>query len=182
MIHTHRSIPVVFLIVLILTLAAAAVFVFRGKPASGNARAQMLSVPIPPDAQAAVQGVSAFYTIDYHETADQWADRLCRVLDSASDCQVSRVYLAPGVYSTARKYNIETTCSTLPVGLVSDTVRDGREFRVWKMQVTLSMVWPGMPTPATIYAEVILDAALQKWSMTHVLLDDEVRALRTAAP
>jgi len=129
-----------------------------------------------------MQGVSTFYTIDYHETAGEWADRLCKVLDSEADCQVSKAYLAPGVYSTAQKYSIQTSCSALPVGLVSDKVRDGREYRVWEMQATLSNVWPSMPSPATIYAEVVLDPASQKWAMTHVLLNDEVRVLQTAAP
>jgi hypothetical protein len=181
-IHTHRSILAVFSVVFVLALATAAVFLFRGRPASEDTQAQMHSSPIPPDAQAAVKGVSTFYTIDYHETADQWADRLCKVLDSDTDCHASRVYLAPSVYSTAQKYSIETTCSVLPVGLVSDKVQDGREYRVWEMQATLSKVWPGMPGPAIIYAEVVLDPASQKWAMTHVLLNDEVSALQSAAP
>ncbi|MGD0613270.1 MAG: hypothetical protein ABSB41_17365 [Anaerolineales bacterium] len=182
MIHIRRSILAVFSVVLVLALAAAAVFLIRGRPAGGVAHAQMLSAPVPPDAQAAVQGVSTFYTIDFHETADQWASRLCKVLDSDTDCQASRVYLAPGVYSTAQKYSIQTSCSALPIRLVSDKVQDGREYRVWEMQATVSKVWPGMPSPAILYAEVVLDPASQKWAMTHVLLNDEVQTLQTAAP
>jgi hypothetical protein len=182
---TKRLVSTALAIVLVLIIAVAAGFVLRGRTAaarqaSGSLNSYALSAPVPRDAQAAAAGVSAFYTIDYHEVADQWGSRLCKVLDSNADCQVAKTYLAPSVVATAQKYKIQTTCSAFPVRLVSDRMRNGQEFRIWEIEATISSPWPLMSSPSTVYAEVTLDPISQKWAMTHILFNDEVHALQTA--
>jgi hypothetical protein len=139
--------------------------------------------PVLPDAQAAMAGVSAFYTIDYTETSDQWLQRLCSTLATGQDCAVEKMLIAPRIYSLAQQYRIQTTSSVFPVRMVSTRAgTDGSELRVWELQVTLSQPWPGEASPMSVYADVVMNPANHAWSMRHILFEQEVQALQTAAP
>lgn len=127
----------IILIALAVAVLAAAGYLFFKHTRAGNAVPVAAVTAVPPDAQAAMAGVSAFYTIDYTETSDQWVQRVCQRIDSDQDCAVTKLLLAPQIYALAQKYKIQTTSTVFPVRLVSDRAgQDGNELRVWELQVT----------------------------------------------
>ena len=141
------------------------------------------ATPISPDAQAAMAGVSAFYTIDYSETSDQWLQRLCSFLATEQDCAVEKMLIAPQIHSMAQQYHIKTTSTVFPVRLViAKTGTDGSELRVWELQVTLNNPWPGTASPMSVYADVVMSPVNNTWSMRHILFEQEVQALQIAMP
>jgi len=165
--------PIFLLIMLtaaiLIALAGWAIFhfvipLFQDKqiPAAGPALSQ--------DAQAAIAGVSAFYTIDYTESAEQWADRVCTTT-THEGCIFARGYVAAAVHATAEKYFVQTSCTVLPVELVDND--EAHMVRIWKMQVTLSNPWPTVEQTHTAYVAVGYDENFQEWRMQHVLFEQE---------
>jgi uncharacterized protein (DUF736 family) len=163
--------PILLVAIILAALAgwAIAQFVvplFQDKqiPAAGPALSR--------DAQAAIAGVSAFYTIDYTESAEQWADRVCTTTTDEG-CIFSKGYFAAAVHATAEKYSVQTSCTVLPVELVDND--EARMLRVWKMQVTLSNPWPAIEQTYIVYVAVEYDENLQEWRMQRVLFEQEAQ-------
>lgn len=130
---------------------------------------------IPQDAQAALAGVGAYYTIDHAETADQWADRVCPYLATDGDCTVTRALIAPEIYHLAQRHQIKTGCTVYPLGRVyesPDTLT-----RIWQMQVTLTHPWEDVENPQAVYAVVVYDETSGLWSMQRVLFANEAELL-----
>ncbi|MFA5872738.1 MAG: hypothetical protein WC832_02115 [Anaerolineales bacterium] len=166
---TFQSIVLMALILIALAGWAIVRFVvplFQDKqiPAVGPALSQ--------DAQAAIAGVSAFYTIDYTESAEQWADRVCATTTDEG-CIFAKGYFAVAVHATAEKYSVQTGCTVLPVELVDND--EAHMVRIWKMQVTLSNPWPAVEQTHTVYVAVEYDENLQEWRMQHVLFEQEAQ-------
>ena len=126
------------------------------------------AAPIPADAQAAVLGISAIYTIDYQEPASAWLSRVCSVSTQAG-CQFTSGYVAAMVQLDAQKYQIQTGCSVTPVEAV-DTLADGA--RVWKLQVHLDHPWPGAAEAQDVYALVTRDEN-GPWKFERLLFSQE---------
>ena len=145
---------------------------FRDKqiPAAGQV--------ISPDEQAAIAGVSAFYTIDYTEPENAWADRVCAV-STDEGCTVVKGYLAAAIRLTAEKYSVQTGCTVLPVELVEND--EINQLRIWKVQVTLANPWPGVEQTHAVYVAVEYDSTLQKWLMQHILFKQEMEKYTTTA-
>jgi uncharacterized protein (DUF736 family) len=133
-------------------------------PAAGPALSQ--------DAQAAIAGVSAFFTIDYTESAEHWVERVCATTTNEG-CVFARGYTAAAVHATAEKYSVQTSCTVLPVELVDND--EAHMVRIWKMQVTLSNPWPGVEQTHTVYVAVEFDENLREWRMQHVLFEQEAQ-------
>ena len=141
-------------------------------PAAGPALSQ--------DAQAAIAGVSAFYTIDYTEPEGSWAYRICALIATPDDCLFLQAYFAPAIRATAEKYSIQTTCTVLPVELFSTD--ESTMSRIWIMQVTVANPWPGIKPTETVFAEVVFDQAKQEWRFRRILFDQEVQGYGTPTP
>jgi hypothetical protein len=132
------------------------------------------------DARAAIAGVSAFYTIDYTESADQWAERVCATTTDEG-CLFSKGYYAGAVHVTAEKYSVHTSCTVLSVALVDNDKT--HMLRIWKMQVTLSNPWPTIQQTQAVYVAVAYDEKRQEWRMQHVLFDQEAQKyIKTPTP
>ena len=60
----------------------------------------------PPDQQAAVDGVSAFYTLDYKESSDAWSERVC-ARSTVKGCEIVKAYFAPQIREMVAKHEIQ---------------------------------------------------------------------------
>jgi hypothetical protein len=165
----QSALRAIVIISIVVALVAAGYVVFGRSRQSGSIPRAAIT-PISPDAQAAVAGVSAFYTIDYSETAQQWADRVCTTT-TADGCTFVRGFLANTVHTTAEQYSVQTSCGVLPVAMVDDD--EEHMLRVWKMQVVLSNPWPGVEQSQTVYVAVEYDQVSQDWRMQHILFEQE---------
>jgi hypothetical protein len=141
-------------------------------PAAGPALSQ--------DAQAAIAGVAAFYTIDYTEPVGAWAERMCALVVTPDDCLLLQLYFAPAIRATAEKYRVQSTCTVLPVGLFSidETILS----RIWILQVTVSNPWPGINPTETVFAEVVFDQDRQEWRFRRILFEQELPGYRSPTP
>ena len=141
-------------------------------PAAGPALSQ--------DAQAAIAGVAAFYTIDYTEPVGAWAERMCALVVTPDDCLLLQLYFAPAIRATAEKYRVQSTCTVLPVGLFSidETILS----RIWILQVTIANPWPGINPTETVFAEVVFDQDRHDWRFRRILFEQELQEYRTPAP
>jgi hypothetical protein len=133
-----------------------------------------------PDAQAAIAGVSAFYTIDYTEPEDAWTDRMCALAATPDDCLFLQVYFAPAIRTTAEKYRVQTTCTVLPLGLFS--ADESTMSRIWILQVTIADPWPGILATETVFAEVVFDRTTQEWRFRRILFSQELPGYGTPTP
>jgi hypothetical protein len=170
--------PILLIVLILIALAGWMIIhfvvpLFQDKqiPAAGPALSQ--------DAQAAIAGVSAFYTLDYTKSAEQWADQVCTTTTDEG-CSFARGYYAAAVHATAEKYSVQTGCTVLPVELVDND--ETNMVRIWKMQVTLSNPWPAVEQTQTIYVAVEYDKILQEWRMQHVLFEQEAQKYVTPTP
>jgi len=123
------------------------------------------------DAQAAIAGVSAFYTIDYTEPEGAWVQRMCALSATPDDCTFLQVYFAPVIRATAEKYRVQSTCTVLPVELFSNN--ETTMSRIWTMQVAVANPWPGINATETVFVEVVFDRVRQVWRFRRILFERE---------
>ncbi|HEX7542162.1 MAG TPA: hypothetical protein VF352_08530 [Anaerolineales bacterium] len=164
--------PAVVLIAIILIVSAGWAIVHLVVPLFQDKKIPAAGPALSQDAQAAIAGVSAFYTIDFTEGAELWADRVCATTTNEG-CIFARGYYAAAVHSTAEKYSVQTSCTVLPVDLVDND--EAHMVRIWKMQVTLSNPWPAIEQTYTVYVAVEFDQNLKEWRMQHVLFEQETQ-------
>jgi hypothetical protein len=96
-----------------------------------------------PDAQAAVDAVRAFYTLDYTISPESWILNVC-VFATDQGCNAIRSFFAPTIQTHVQNYQIQTGCYVLPIRMIED---DG-DFRKWQVRVTLDHPWSGLEAPA----------------------------------
>ena len=164
------TIPAISLIAICLTILVGWAITHFVLPLFQDKPIPVASQALSQDARAAIAGVSAFYTIDYTESSDQWAERVCATTTDEG-CIFSKGYYAGAVHATAEKYSVHTSCTVLPVSLVDND--ETHMQRVWKMQVTLSNPWPTIQQTQTVYVAVAYDEKRQEWRMQHILFDQE---------
>jgi uncharacterized protein (DUF736 family) len=164
--------PAVVLVAIILIVSAGWVIVHFVVPLFQDKHIPAAGLALSQDAQAAIAGVSSFYTIDFTESAEQWAERVCATT-TKEGCIFARGYFAAAVHATAEKYSVQTSCTVLPVELVDND--EAHMMRIWKMQVTLSNPWPVVEQTHTVYVAVEFDENLQDWRMQHVLFEQEAQ-------
>jgi hypothetical protein len=63
-----------------------------------------------PDAQAAVNAVTAFYTLNYTAGFDLWLTHVCATATDAG-CLAIKDYFPPEVQATMEKRLIQTSCT-----------------------------------------------------------------------
>lgn len=115
----------IFLIVLffVALLSIAVLAIHPALPARPASTASATS----PDAQAAINAATAFYTLNYTVGIDLWVTRVCATATDAG-CQAIQGYFAPAVQEMMKKHQIQTACTVEPVRLVADS----NQTRIWQ--------------------------------------------------
>ena len=127
-----------------------------------------------PDAQAAMDAVTAFYTLDYTTAPELWISNIC-MLATEKGCDAIRFFYAPTVKTLVQNSRIQTSCTVHPIKLVVD----GGDIRIWKVSVTLDHPWVGLEAPTQeIYVEV--EKVNVSWLMNRILFNQEAK--RFTAP
>ena len=127
-----------------------------------------------PDAQAAANALTAFYTLDYTEPVGQWQERVC-ALTTQGGCQIIQAFFAPAVRKVVDANQVKTGCTVQAVRLVEDK----GDTRTWLLEVTLDKPWPGEKPTIQVYAEVT--RINDTWLLNSILFDQEA-AVRFATP
>jgi len=128
---------------------------------------------VAPDAQAAVDAVTAFYTLDYTSSPELWISKVCS-LSTDQGCNAIRSFFAPAIQNQVRNYHVQTRCNVQPVRLVED---DG-DIRIWQVRVTLDHPWVGLDASMQdVFVEV---AKVQSgWLMNRILFKQEIEQFIT---
>jgi hypothetical protein len=132
---------------------------------------------MPPDAMAAVQGITAFYTLDFTESSDKWLLRVCGYTTDQG-CLAVKDFFAPSVRAAVDQNRIQTHAFVTPVQLISDQ----GDHRIWRLGVTLTNPWKdgqeGMQQD--VYADVANVGG--KWLLNRILFEQEVSQFLTPIP
>jgi hypothetical protein len=129
-----------------------------------------------PDAQAAVKALTAFYTLDYIESPELWATRVC-TLATDSGCRAIHAFYATAVQVMVQENQIQTGCTVAPVRMVSDM----GSIRIWHVNVTITKPWPGLGNPVQdVFVEV--EDVNGIWLMNRILFQQEVGDFLTPIP
>jgi hypothetical protein len=129
-----------------------------------------------PDAQAAVDAVKAFYTLDFTEAPELWTTRIC-TLTTEAGCRAIRGFYAPAVQVMVQENQIQTGCNVTPVRLASE---EGN-IRIWQVIVSLDHPWPGLEQPVQD-AFVEVEKVNGLWLMNRILFQQEVNDFITPTP
>ena len=170
----------IMLLAIILVILAGWVIIHFVVPRFQTKQIPTAGPALSQDVQAAIIGVSAFYTIDYTEPEQAWAERICALIATPEDCLLLQVYFAPAIHATAEKYHVKTTCTVLPVELFS--TNEATMSRIWKLQVTVANPWPGINPTEAVFAEVVFDQAMQEWHFRRILFEQELPGYGTPTP
>jgi len=135
-----------------------------------------IATGLPADAQAAVNAATAFYTLDYTESGDLWATRLCAYATDAG-CRAIQDFFAPAVQAMVQKNQIQSGCTVEPVRLVADK----GDIHIWQVTVSMDNLWPGLDAPTQdVYVEV--EKVNSRWLMNRILFEQEIRRIITPTP
>jgi hypothetical protein len=176
----RRTFNTVIFLIVIFALIGAGFLIVRRDPAlfSGIlARLEGITptptkVSQPPDSQAAVKALTAFYTMDYTVPEDRWQAGVC-ALSTPNGCQLIQSLFAPTVRQVVEANRVKTGCTVQAIRKVED---DGVT-HIWQLEVTLDDPWPGEKATTPVYAEVA--QANGVWLLNRILFDQE--AARFAA-
>jgi hypothetical protein len=131
---------------------------------------------LPADAQTAVNAATAFYTLDYIESNDLWAARLCAYATEAG-CRAIQDYFAPAVQMMVQENEIQSGCTVEPVRLVANK----GDIHIWQVTVSMDNPWPGLDAPKQdVYVEV--EKVGVRWLMNRILFKQEIEPLITPTP
>ena len=129
-----------------------------------------------PDAQAAVDAATAFYTLDYTADPDLWATRVCTHTTEAG-CRAIQGFFAPTVEAMVQENKVQTGCAVVSVRLVSDK----GHLRIWQVNVTITDPWPGLENPVQD-AFVEVEELNGIWLMNRILFQQEINDYLTPTP
>jgi hypothetical protein len=130
-------------------------------------RPEKSELAIAPDAQAAVDAVTAFYTLDYTASPELWTSNVC-ALATDKGCIAIRSFYVFIVQTLVQNSRIQTSCVVQPVRLVED---DG-DVRIWQVSVTLDHPWAGLKESKQ---DVFIEVAKVHggWLMNRILFTQE---------
>ncbi len=139
-----------------------AILVWAGSLAlSMGLPARWFAAPTPiPQAQPAMQAVTAMYSVDPASERSAWEDKVCLGM-TAKGCSVFRAMYAPAIWAGATQKN-ETVATMLQV---ADTLEDGSQ--IWKVSVAVTAA------PTDIYIQVAADPTSGQWLLERVLFTQE---------
>ena len=165
-----KKVLIIIAAVAIIAIATLAILPLLHKDSAAPA------VGISPDAQAAVDAATAFYTLDYTVDSDLWATRVCAHTTDAG-CRAIRIFFAPAVSTMVLENHVQTTCTVVPIRLISEK----GNIRIWQVSVTLLNPWPELENSAQdAYVEVEKINGI--WLMNRILFQQEVDQLIAPAP
>lgn len=129
-----------------------------------------------PDAQAVVDAVTVFYTLDYTASPELWISNMC-MLATDKGCNAIRSFYAPSVQTLVKNLQIHTGSIVQPLLLVED---DG-DIHIWQVKVTLDHPWAGLDNPTQ---DVFIEVAYVhgKWLMNRILFQQESERFTTPSP
>jgi hypothetical protein len=156
-------------------IAIQSIAIFAVYPLLGNSRSGGIT-GTPPDAQAAVDAATAFYTLDYTANPGLWASRVC-ALTTEAGCRAIQAFFAPSVQALVQENKVQTGCTVVPVRLVSDK----GHLRVWQVSVAIINPWPGLEDPEQD-AFVEVENVNGFWLMNRVLFNQEAGNILTPTP
>jgi hypothetical protein len=156
-------------------IAIQSIAIFAVYPLFENSRSVGIT-GTSPDAQAAIDAATAFYTLDYTANPDLWATRVC-ALTTEAGCRVIHAFFAPSVQAMVQENQIQTSCTVVPVRLVSDK----GHLRVWQVSVAIINQWPGPKNPEQD-AFVEVENVNGFWLMNRILFQQEVGNFLTPTP
>jgi hypothetical protein len=156
--------------IVVLAVVAITLLSFR---LSISSRLTVTETGLTSDAQAAVDAVTAFYSLDYTLSPELWLSNVC-AYSTDQGCNAIRSFFAPAIQNQVQKYHVQTGCSVLPVRLVED---DGG-IRIWQVSVTLDHPWQGLDAPTQdVYVEVTKTHG--RWLMNRILFKQEIERIPT---
>jgi hypothetical protein len=120
---------------------------------------------------AALNGVEAFFTIDYREGKDAWLKKVCAV-SSTSGCQ----FLAEGIDPLWERIETSKSIATAKVTPIEKVAENSAE-QVWVIAIVLSSPLPGS-NKTKDQAYVVVEKTEEGWKFDRFLMAAETQALR----
>ena len=178
----RKTINTIFLLVVIIALITGGTLLLRYNPTFLSQIVERFESATPtiaaqstdPDAQAAVAALTAFYTLDYTETVEQWQARVC-VLSTTDGCQLIQSFFASAVRQVVEANQVQTGCTVQAIRLVEDK----GDIHTWLLEVNLNHPWPGAQSSAPAYAEVTQTDGT--WLLNRILFEQEAARFETPA-
>ncbi|MFZ2095146.1 MAG: hypothetical protein WAV05_00785 [Anaerolineales bacterium] len=125
---------------------------------------------------AAVAGVEAFYSVDYHESLDKWAARLC-ALSTEPICGFYQNTVASFLQPDFEASQSVITAKAGETVLLADEIdatRENAPMQIWQVGVSLSAPWPQGDGQASFPAYVLVVKEESGWKFERFLLADEL--------
>ncbi len=126
--------------------------------------------------QAALEGVKAFYSVDYRESQDLWAARLCRV-GTQPACNFYQNTVAPSIWPAFETSHTVVTAEASGAKKLVDEIaatRNNAPMQVWQVSVKLSAPWPQGNGETSFPAQVLVVRESSGWKFERLLLKDEL--------
>jgi hypothetical protein len=126
-----------------------------------------------PDMQAAVDAVTAFYTLDYTSFRELWISNVCAYATDQG-CDAIRSFFVPIIQAQVQDKKVQTGCNVQPIRLVEDH----GDIRIWQVSVTLDHPWVGLKAPTQ---DVFIEVAKVhgRWLMNRILFEQEIERFTT---
>jgi hypothetical protein len=126
-----------------------------------------------PDAQAAADAITAFYTLDYTSSPELWISNVCAYATDKG-CNVIRSFFATTIQTQVQDNQVHTGCNVQPIRLVEDA----GDIRIWQVSVTLDHPWAGLKAPTQdVFVEVA--KVHGRWLMNRILFEQEIERFTT---
>jgi hypothetical protein len=125
---------------------------------------------------AALAGVETFYSVDYHDSQDVWAARLC-ALSTEPACDFYQNTVAPFLWPDFEaSQSLVTTEASGAVMLAEEvaSTRGDTPMQVWQVAVNLSSPWPQGDGQTSFPAYVLVVREENGWKFERFLLEDEL--------
>ena len=125
--------------------------------------------------EATLDGAQAFYSVDFHKNADQWAAQLCQ-FSTQPACAYYQNAVAPFLWPAfvANRTVVNAQISD-PVLLVNKTIKgEANPIQIWQVRVTLTAPWPQGDGLTNFPAHILVVRESNSWKFERFLLDDEV--------
>jgi hypothetical protein len=124
-----------------------------------------------PALNAAISGVEAFFTLDYHEGRDIWLKKVCEK-STASGCEL----ISRGIDQFWERINTSQSVISVkaePIEKVAENVSE----QVWVTVITLSSPLPGS-NKTKDQAYISVEKTEEGWMFDRFLMPGEIKALQ----
>jgi hypothetical protein len=162
----------IMIVVLAILLITAAILVILKYSKGSLARA----IGFDSGRGAAIAGVEAFYSVDYHEGQDKWAARLC-ALSTEPACDFYQNTVVPFLWPDFEASQSVITAEAGEAVMLADEVAATHEnalMQIWQVGVNLSAPWPQGNGQASFPAYVLVVREESGWKFERFLLADEL--------